>query len=193
MNDIHPTAIIGDNVVLGSDNYIGPYCYFTGDVEVGNNNRFEAYCSIGSRAEHTKHWDKEGRTLIGSDCVFREFITIHGGTKGLLTFIDDNVIEDGVTLSCGVKIGGHVHVMRDSNLGMGVVIHQYQVIGSWSMMGMGTIVPKKAKIYPGQTWVGNPVYRLKTNMYAANKFNVGEFAMLEETARYKELVKAHDI
>ena len=206
MNDIHPTAIIGDNVVLGSDNYIGPYCYFTGDVEVGNNNRFEAYCSIGSRAEHTKHWDKEGRTLIGSDCVFREFITIHGGTKGLLTFIDDNVImlnkayvahdcviEDGVTLSCGVKIGGHVHVMRDSNLGMGAVIHQYQVIGSWSMMGMGTIVPKKAKIYPGQTWVGNPVYRLKTNMYAANKFNVGEFAMLEETARYKELVKAHDI
>ena len=204
-NVIHPTAVIDDDVELGEDNYIGPYCYFTGELEIGNNNRFEAYCSIGGRPEHTEHWHQDGRTLIGSNGTFREFSTIHGGTKGLLTFIDDNVImlnkayvahdcviEDGVTLSCGVKIGGHVHIMRDSNLGMGAAVHQYQVIGSWSMIGMGTIVPKKAKIYPGQTWVGNPVHRLKTNMYAVNKFNVGEFAMLEETARYKELVKSHE-
>jgi UDP-N-acetylglucosamine acyltransferase len=79
------------------------------------------------------------------------------------------VLEDGSILSCGVKIGGNVHVMRDSNLGMGASVHQYQVIGSWSMIGMGSIIPKKARIYPGQTWVGNPTRRLKTNMYALDK------------------------
>ena len=47
MNVIHPTAVIGDRVEMGEDNYIGPFCYFTGEVEIGNNNRFEAYCSIG--------------------------------------------------------------------------------------------------------------------------------------------------
>ena len=57
MNDIHPTAVIEDCVEMGEDNYIGPFCYFTGKVEIGNNNRFEAYCSIGSRAEHTEYWD----------------------------------------------------------------------------------------------------------------------------------------
>ena len=27
MNKIHPTAIIDDDVELGEDNYIGPFCY----------------------------------------------------------------------------------------------------------------------------------------------------------------------
>ena len=37
------------------------------------------------------------------------------------------------------------------------------------MLGMGCVVPKKLKIEPGQTWVGNPARRLKTNMYAFRK------------------------
>jgi len=205
-NFIHHSAVIEGDIELGEYNYIGPFCYLTGNLTIGDNNRFISHCSIGTRPEHTEHWDKDGRTIIGDDGTFREHISIHAATTDGLTRIGncvimlnkayvahDCIIEDGVTLSCGVKIGGHVHVMRDSNLGMGAAVHQYQVIGSWSMIGMGTIVPKKAKIYPGQTWVGNPVHRLKTNMYAANKFNVGEFAMLEETARYKELVKSHEI
>ncbi len=41
-NFIHPTAIIGDNVIIGDGNYIG------------------AYCIIGDKAEHKKfgtEWD----------------------------------------------------------------------------------------------------------------------------------------
>ena len=37
-NFIHPTAIIGDNVELGDNNYIG------------------AYCIIGDPTEHKKYW-----------------------------------------------------------------------------------------------------------------------------------------
>ena len=62
-------------------------------------------------------------------------VSIHAATTDGLTRIDDNcviilnkayvahdcIIEDGATLSCGVKIGGNVHIMRDSNLGMGAV------------------------------------------------------------------------
>ena len=103
------------------------------------------------------------------------------------------MLEDGSTLSCGVKIGGNVHVMRDSNLGMGAVVHQYQVIGSWSMIGMGSIIPKKARIYPGQTWVGNPVHRLKSNEHGLERFNIDDYDLIEETARYRELVKLHGL
>ena len=204
MNDIHPTAIIGDEVELGEDNYIGPFCYLTGYLTVGDNNRFESHCAVGTRPEHTQHWHKDGRIIIGDDGTFREHVSIHAATADGLTRIGngviilnkayvahDCIIEDGVTLSCGVKIGGNVHVMKDSNLGMGAAIHQYQVIGSWSMIGMGCIVPKKAIIPPGQTWVGNPVKRLKTNMYALDKFNVDEYDLIEETARYTQLVKLH--
>ena len=206
MNDIHPTAIIGDDVEIGDDNYIGPYCYFTGYLTVGDNNRFESHCSVGIRPEHTDHWHKDGRTIIGDDGTFRDFVSIHAATTDGLTRIGngviilnkayvahDCIIEDGVTLSCGVKIGGNVHIMRNSNLGMGATIHQYQVIGSWSMIGMGCIVPKKSRLEPGHTWVGNPARRLKTNMYALEECDVDEYELIEETARYKELIKLHDL
>ena len=205
-NVIHPTAVIDDDVELGEDNYIGPFCYLTGYLTIGDNNRFESHCSVGTRPEHTDHWHKDGRTIIGDDGTFREHVSIHAATTDGLTRIGngviilnkayvahDCIIEDGATLSCGVQIGGHVHVMRDSNLGMGAAIHQYQVIGSWSMIGMGCIIPKKTLITPGQTWVGNPVKRLKTNMYALDKFNVDEYDLIEETARYTQLVKLHGL
>ena len=205
-NVIHPTAVIDDDVELGEDNYIGPFCYLTGYLTIGDNNRFESHCSVGTRPEHTDHWHKDGRTIIGDDGTFREHVSIHAATTDGLTRIGngviilnkayvahDCIIEDGAILSCGVQIGGNVHVMRDSNLGMGAAIHQYQVIGSWSMIGMGCIVPKKAIITPGQTWAGNPVKRLKTNMYALDKFNVDEYDLIEETARHTQLVKLHGL
>ena len=205
-NFIHHSAVIEGDIELGEYNYIGPFCYLTGNLTIGDNNRFISHCSVGTRPEHTEHWDKDGRTIIGDDGTFREHISIHAATADGLTRIGncvimlnkayvahDCIIEDGVILSCGVKIGGNVHVMKDSNLGMGAAIHQYQVIGSWSMIGMGCIVPKKAIIPPGQTWVGNPVKRLKTNMYALDKFNVDEYDLIEETARYTQLVKLHGL
>ena len=206
MNDIHPTAVIEDCVEMGEDNYIGPFCFLTGHLIIGNNNRFESHCTVGTRAEHTGHWHKDGRVIIGDDGTFRDHVSIHAATTDGLTKIGncviilnkgylahDCVLEDGAILSCGVKIGGHVHVMRDSNLGMGVTVHQYQVIGSWSMIGMGSIITKKARIYPGQTWVGNPVQRLKTNERGLEKFNIDEYELIEETARYKELIKEHGL
>ena len=205
-NFIHSTAVIDDTVELGKDNYIGPFSYLTGHLTVGDNNRFESHCSIGTRPEHTDHWHQDGRIIIGDDGTFRDHVSIHAATTDGLTRIGncviilnkayvahDCVIEDGATLSCGVKIGGNVHVMRDSNLGMGAAVHQYQVIGSWSMIGMGCIIPKKSRIYPGQTWVGNPVQRLKINEHGLERFNIDEYDLLEETARYKKLVELHGL
>jgi UDP-N-acetylglucosamine acyltransferase len=205
-NFVHQTAIIDDNVTAGEGNYIGPFCYLTGNLEIGNNNRFESHCTVGTRAEHTEHWHKDGRVIIGDDGTFRDHVSIHAATADGLTRIGncviilnkayvahDCVLEDGSILSCGVKIGGNVHVMRDSNLGMGASVHQYQVIGSWSMIGMGSIIPKKTRLEPGQTWVGNPARRLKTNMYALDKHDIDDYMLVEETARYGELVKLHGL
>jgi hypothetical protein len=58
---------------------------------------------------------------------------------------------------------------------------------------MGSIIPKKARIYPGQTWVGNPTRRLKTNMYALDKHDIDDYMLVEETARYRELIKLHGL
>ena len=203
-NHIRPTAVIDDMVEMGEGNYVGPFCYLAGYLQIGNKNRFEAHCAVGTRPEHTDY-NKPGFCRIGDDNWIREFTTINSGTDNVTTVgskilmlnkayvAHDCVIEDGTTLSCGVKLGGNVHVMRDSNLGMGAAIHQYQVIGSWSMIGMGGVVPKKSRIEPGHTWVGNPARRLKTNMYALDKLNVDDYMLVEETARWSELIKEHGL
>jgi len=205
MNYINPTATIDDCVKMGDNNYIGPYCYFTGGTTIGDNNRFEAYCSIGTRPEHTAHWHKDGELVIGDNNTFRDFITINAGTERL-TIIGSNVImlrgshvahdcviEDGVTLSVIAVILGHVHVMKYSNCGSCSLIHQHQVVGSYSMIGMGCVAPKKVRLEPGQTWVGNPARRLKTNMYALDKYKIDEYYLIEETARFRQLVKDHGL
>ena len=205
-NVIHPSAVIEESVELGENNFIGPFCYLTGKLEVGNNNRFEAHCSVGIRAEHKEFWDKDGRTLIGNGNVFRENITIHAGTHDNLTFVGNNVImlrgshvahdcviEDSVTLSCDAIMLGHVHVMQHSNCGSGCQIHQYQVVGSWSMIGMGCIIPKKARIIPGKIWVGNPAKELNVNTHALERCSVKDLDYDNEFERYKELVVSNGL
>ena len=73
------------------------------------------------------------------------------------------------------------------------LIHQHQVVGSYSMIGMGCVAPKKVRLEPGQTWVGNPARRLKTNMYALDKYKIDEYYLIEETARFRQLVKDHGL
>ena len=43
---IHPTAIIGKNVNLGSNVEIGPYAVVDGNVKIGDNTKIEASCRI---------------------------------------------------------------------------------------------------------------------------------------------------
>ena len=59
----------------------------------------------------------------------------------------DCIIEDDVVFSNNVTLGGNTHVMKKSQLGFNTIVHQNQVIGSFSMVGMGTIITKKLKSY----------------------------------------------
>ena len=199
-NIIHPTATVDDEVKMGNNNYIGPYCYLTGYLSVGDNNRFEGHCSVGTRPEHKDFWHEDGPTVIGDNNVFREHITIHSGSNTDLTYVGnsvimlrgshvahDCVIEDDVTLSCVAHALGHVYVMEGSNLGSGCHVHQHQVIGSWSMIGMGAIVTKKARVVPGRVWVGNPAKDIKSNDYKMK--DIHQVFLEKETMRYSELIE----
>lgn len=196
---IHPTAVIGENVVLGENNYIGPYCYITGDTIIGNNNRFEAYCSIGTPAEHRDYFFKEGKTIIGDNNIFREFITINAGSKNI-TELKNNIImlrnshvghdcflEDKINLSCNVLIGGHSYLMEGSNFGLGAICHQYSVIGSYSMIGMGTVITKKSTIEPGKIYTGSPAKFLKNNNVGLERNNINDDYLVSSYKKFNNL------
>ena len=64
------------------------------------------------------------------------------------TTIDhDCYLEDDIVLSSNVILGGNIHIMKNANLGIKTIVHQNQVIGSFSMIGMGSIITKKKKFY----------------------------------------------
>src|SRR6478609_2272722 len=138
MNSIHPTAVIGRNVQLGSGNVIGPYVVIGGSARIGDGNWFGAGAKVGCPPEvrgfpHDGEWldgaPGEG-VIIGDGNVFREEVQIHGGWHaatrlGSNLFVmnrayiaHDGTIADGVTIASGVALGGHVSIGVNANLGL---------------------------------------------------------------------------
>jgi UDP-N-acetylglucosamine acyltransferase len=163
-NFIHPTAIIGDNVILGDNNYIG------------------AYCIIGDQAEHKKYWDKpKGKVIIGNGNMITGLVTIDAGTEDITTignncFImkhahigHDCHIWDNVTISCGAKIGGHSVIKEYSNIGLNAVLHQFTIIEQGCMVGASAFIKGSTEEF--SKYAGVPARKIGTNEYSRNLIN----------------------
>lgn len=162
MNRVHPTALIGPEVELGTGNVVGPYAVILGPTTIGDDNWIGPHTAIGTPGEmrggpHVAAWDGEirgGGTVIGNRNVIREFATIQAPDVGQTRIGDDcyvmtkahlphdGVLEDGVTVACSVLIGGHGQIGAKANLGLGAVLHQELVVGPAAMVGMGSVVTK---------------------------------------------------
>ena len=155
-NFIHPTAIIGDNVILGDNNYIG------------------AFCIIGDPAEHKKYWGQEkGKVIIGNNNIVTGLVTIDAGTE-VPTIIEDGCfimkhahighdcrIMNNVTISCGAKIGGHSIIGEGSNIGLNAVLHQFSIIKRGCMIGASAFF--KGESEPEMKYAGVPAKYLSPN------------------------------
>jgi len=155
-NYIHPTAIIGDNVILGDNNYIG------------------AYCIIGDPAEYKKHWgEKKGKVIIGNNNIITGLVTIDAGTEQV-TYIGDDcyimkhahighdcTINNKVTISCGAKIGGHSIIEQYSNIGLNAVLHQFSHIKEGCMIGASAFY--KGESEPYSKYAGVPARKIGEN------------------------------
>jgi UDP-N-acetylglucosamine acyltransferase len=149
---IHPTAIIGPNVTIEDDVFIGPYCV------------------IGTHAEYRRkvneRTDEPGRVLIGRGTTIREFVTVHGSaTLGGETIImndcyiqahahigHDAYISARVTIGCHAIVAGHVMMWMYSGLGLAAVTHQHATVGRGAFIGASAFFKGDAepfKIYAG--------------------------------------------
>lgn len=81
----------------------------------------------------------------------------------------DCIVEDNVNLSCNVLIGGHSHLKKYCNFGLGAMCHQFSIIEECVMLGMGCVVNKKSIIEYGGIYVGNPAKFLKKNVIGLKK------------------------
>jgi UDP-N-acetylglucosamine acyltransferase len=174
VNRIHPTAIIGAGVELGSDNVIGPNVVIVGPCRIGDGNWIGPFSVFGTPAEfrggpHPAGWDDEldgAGVVIGDRNIIREYVTVNQGTHEATRVGDDCYllarshlghdasIGDGVTLTSVVQLAGHVQVGSWANIGMGTMVHQRCRIGPGAMVGMASAV--RREVPPFTITVGNP-------------------------------------
>ncbi len=215
---VHKTAFVHPAAEIGENCYIGQFCYIGPNVKMGVNNRIEGHASIGTPAEHRAHWpnpkdlltvkqisnESEYGVRIGCNNVIRDFTTINSGTYRHTQIHNDaimlrgshlshdSVLEHSVNVSCNVMIGGESYIMEGANLGMGTVIHQRQIIGSYTMFGMGSVVTKKLDCTPGCVFMGNPAKFTKQNTVGLHRARIDDPTLLLEIARFRDLkLKRH--
>ena len=159
-NFIHPTAIIGANVEIGSNNYFGPYCL------------------IGEAPEHRDHFQTKGRVVIGSDNIFTGMLTIDSSTNpdtpttiGNKCFLmkqthvgHDAQLGNFVYISPGARVGGHAEIADLCNLGMNSSIHQWVQVPVGCMIGQGSAVIKSSKLLEYGVYAGTPVKWIRPNV-----------------------------
>ena len=184
-NLIHKTAVINwKKIIIGKGNIIGPY------VIIGNN------------AQHAK-LKNNGIIRIGDNNVFNEFTNVHLPTniKKITTIGDNNyfmnsttidhdcVLENNIILSSNVTLGGNVYVMNNAQMGIKSSIHQNQIIGSYSMIGMHSFVTKKLIVTPGFIFYGKPAKKVKKNLIGLKRNNISVDIIKKETKRFNDLIK----
>lgn len=154
-NNIHSTAIIYPNVIIGKNVYIG------------------AYCIIGAPAENIKTWgDMNHKVIIGDNTKITGHVTIDSGVEsdtviGSDCFImkgthigHDCKIGDGTILSPHVLIGGYCSIGSGCKFGMGAIVRNRKTIPNEVTLGMGAVVTKSSELWSGGTFVGVPAIAL---------------------------------
>ena len=170
-------------------------------VEVGTGNTFGPNCVIGQDAQHLAY-ETVGKVIIGNNNTFREFVCIDRPTSMTQkTVIGDNnyfmsgsiihhdcEIENNVIICSNVSIAGNVTIMRGANLGMNASVHQFQVVGSYTMIGMNSCIIKKSKAFPGDKFAGSPIKKIGKNSIGLKRSQVTSRILESEIQRYLKLL-----
>jgi UDP-N-acetylglucosamine acyltransferase len=197
---IHPTVVVEGDVIFGRNCEIGPHVCLYGPLTIGENTTIYAGAVIGSAPQHRSK-QKQFGVKIDKGSVIREFVTVHAGIQrqtvvGEFAYLmagshvaHDCFLEENVTLANSALLAGHCHVMRNANIGLNVSVHQYSVIGSYTMLGMGTVVHSRSKVEPGVVYIGNPSKPLRMNHLSMNRSHVELQELEDERKRFETLRK----
>jgi UDP-N-acetylglucosamine acyltransferase len=184
-NYVHKNAIIDwDNIIIGKGNIFGPMSV------------------IGGAAQH-KYYTTSGKLKIGNDNIFSEFSVISRPTSLTNeTIIGDRnhfmsnsiihhdcVIENDTVVCSNASVAGNVRIMRGVYLGQNSSVHQFQIVGSYSILGMNSCVTKKSNIIPGRKYVGVPSRDIGENTIALERGNIKSEHLNKEIKRFQILQK----
>lgn len=156
---IGPYCVIGDNVAIGSGTKILSHVTMEGPLEIGRNNHFYPFSSIGSPPQDLKFRGEETRLVIGDRNTFREFATVNRGTSGGggVTRIGDGnffMVYSHIAHDCqlgshiifgnAVTLAGHVTIGDHAIIGAFTGLHQFCRVGDHAFIGGYSVLTRDA-------------------------------------------------
>ena len=132
---IGPYAVIGDGVVLGAGSSVGAHASIQGPAILGEGNRIFPHAVIGFDPQDLKYRGEPTRVVIGARNVFREFSTVHRGTatgNGETVIGDDNYFMNYTHVGHDNKIGSRVTMANSAVLAGHVEVGNYAIIGAFN-------------------------------------------------------------
>jgi UDP-N-acetylglucosamine acyltransferase len=148
MRSVHATAIVDPRAELQDDVVVGPYAIVEGPVSLGPRcvlhahaivrgpailgagNVVHSFAVVGGEPQAKKHDGGPARFEAGHSNVFREHVTLHGGTEGRATRVGDANL---------FMVGSHVahdcHVGSSCVLANGVQLAGHAFLEDWVTLG----------------------------------------------------------
>ena len=129
---IGPYSIVGAGVAIGARTEITAHVYLEGPLEIGEENVFHPYSTVGVAPQDLKYRGERSQTRIGHRNTIREFVTIHRGTEGggMITSIgDDNLLMAYVHVAHDVRIASRTVLANAVTCGGHVIVEDWAWIG----------------------------------------------------------------
>ena len=160
-NNISPLAYVSPKAQIGKNVTIDAFAYIDDNVILGDNCHVFPNAVIGCVPQDLKFRGEATYTVLGDNCVLREFVTIHRGTapKGQTVVGKNNLImaychvahdcilHDNIIMSNATQLAGEVEVDDFAIIGGGTLVHQFSHIGSHCMIQGGSKINKDIPPY----------------------------------------------
>lgn len=131
---IGPHAVIGDHVSIGSGCLIGPGVQIEGPTVIGCNNRFYGHAAVGTDPQDLKYDGAPTRLTIGDDNRIREFVTLNRGTAGgggITQIGSRNLLMTGVHIAHDCRVGDDVILANAATLAGHVEVGDSATVGAF--------------------------------------------------------------
>lgn len=159
---IGPYSVIGENVSIGSGTRVAAHVVIEGWTEIGSDNQFYQFSSIGAAPQDLKYSGEKTFLRIGDRNRIREFVTMNRGTVdggGVTAVGNDNlfmayshvahdcIVHDHAIMANGATLAGHVEIESSAILGGLCAVHQFCRIGCHTMISGGAMVAQDVPPY----------------------------------------------
>jgi UDP-N-acetylglucosamine acyltransferase len=195
--EVGPGVIIGPHCIVGDGTVIGPHSVLEEYVRIGQQVKIGVGVVLGGKPQDLKFKGEETWVEVGDRTTIREYTTINRGTAQsyrttvgtdcfLMSYVHlahDCHVGDGVIISNGTQLAGHVTIGDRAILSGLCAVHQFAKIGRFAFIGGCSRVPKDVPPYVKA--VGNPLklYGLNSIGLQRNGFSPEVIAELKRAYR----------